>query len=62
MRLLTKGGIVPRAVPYRTVAGAPLVRLRCGAIWYALDPDEAADLARQLLAAVDKLRGAPDGQ
>jgi DNA-binding IclR family transcriptional regulator len=58
MRLLSKDGIVPRAVPFRTISGEPLVRLRCGAIWYALCPDEAADLAQQLIECADELKAA----
>ena len=51
MRLLTKGNILPKAVPYRTLDGEPVVRLRCGQLWYELLPGEAADLGRQLIAA-----------
>jgi len=52
MRLLSRWGIVPRAWAARH-GGEWVVRLRLGGLWYVLDADEAAELARQLGAAVE---------
>lgn len=51
MRLLPKNGVPTRAIAYRNINDEPVVRLRCGQLWYELLSGEAADLARQLLAA-----------
>ena len=55
MRLLTKGDIIARAVPYRNLDGDLVVRLKCGPLWFELMPGEAADLARQLLSVADSI-------
>jgi hypothetical protein len=55
MRLLTKGDIIGRAVPYRNLDGDLVVRLKCGPLWFELAPGEAADLARQLLSVADSV-------
>jgi len=63
MRLCAKTNIAPRAFPY-VGHSEPLVKIRLGAMLFLASPEEATDLARQLVAAVDKLRddiGAPDG-
>jgi hypothetical protein len=53
VRLLTKGGITPHAVTHVNFDGDTVVRLRCGQLWYELQPGEAADLARELLRAAN---------
>jgi hypothetical protein len=53
MRLLTKSDINARAVVHRNPDFDLVVRMRCGALWYELQPGEAADLARELLSAAN---------
>lgn len=55
MRLLSKGDITPKAVPYRNLDGSLVVRLKCGQLWYELLPGEAGDLGRQLLAVAKSI-------
>jgi hypothetical protein len=62
MRMLAKDGIKPRAVPFRTVEGLPLVRLRLGVIWFAMETAEATQLATDIVDAVDSLHGHSRGE
>jgi len=57
MRLLTNNGIQPRAVAHTTRDGEPVVQLRCGSLWFELQPGEAADIGRALIKAADESAG-----
>jgi hypothetical protein len=66
VRMHSKDGLVPRAFP-RPILGEPLVRLRCGALWFSLSCDEATALATDLVNAVEALEAdqrqeVPDGR